>query len=210
MPLPPTESTLPIRLDIHIRADRTDIINNVDATIYASADFNLVGTLDRPVLRGYVEIESGYVQFGANRLIVQPSRIDVENNQPIFDIEAVTRPRFGGQTYDITVRIRGTFDKLEPTMTSDPWLPQMQIVSVLLGNVPTDAERLSEVQARLAPQDAQKQRAVSGRRRDDHEPADVDHRHGRQEDAAGRRRHRAAHAAAGRRKPVSGSTRASG
>ena len=125
MPLPPTESTLPIRLDIHIHADRTDIINNADATIYASADFNLVGTLDRPVLRGYVEIESGHVQFGANRLIILPSRIDVENNQPVFDIEAVTRPRFGGQTYDITVRIRGTLrqagadDDVRPVAAAD-------------------------------------------------------------------------------------------
>jgi hypothetical protein len=156
-PLPPTESTLPIRLDIHIRADRTDIINNTsDATIYASADFNLIGTLDRPVLRGSVDIESGFVQFGANRLIILPSTILVENNQPIFDIEAVTRPRFGGQTYDITVRIRGTLDKLEPTITPDPWLPQMQVISVLLGGVPTEAERLSEVEARLAPQDLQR------------------------------------------------------
>jgi uncharacterized membrane protein (Fun14 family) len=156
VPLPPTESTLPVRLNIHINADSTEIIRNTEATIVARADFNLIGTIARPILRGLVELESGFVQFGANRLLLLPGTILVENNQPVFDIEAVTRPRFGGQTYDIGVRIRGTFDKLEPTLTSDPWLPQGQIWSVLLGGVPTDTDRLSEVQGRLAPQEAQR------------------------------------------------------
>ena len=151
-----SESALPIRLNIDIVADRTTFIDNTEARLVGRANLAIVGTIARPVIQGRIDIEGGEVNFGANRLIVLPGAIDFVNNRPVFDLEAVTRPMFGGQTYDIDIRLRGTFDKLTPTLASDPFLPQLEIVSILFGGIPS-GDRIGEMEARsrLLPQEAQ-------------------------------------------------------
>jgi hypothetical protein len=154
---PGGESTVPVRLAIDIRAPRTRFINNESATVNGRANLQVVGTLDRPQLTGRVDIESGEVRLGATRLLVQPGTIDFVNNTPVFDVEAITRPRVAGQTYDIDVRLRGTLDKLTPTFSSDPYLPNMQIVAMVLGSVPSDeALRSAQLQSSTSQQDLQR------------------------------------------------------
>ena len=153
---PQGESTVPVALAIEIRAPRMRFIDNETATIFGRANLQVVGTLDRPFLTGRVDIENGEVRLGATRLLVQPGTIDFVNNQPVFDVEAITRPRVAGQTYDIDVRLRGTLDKLTPTFSSDPWLPNLQIVAMVLGSVPSDRTlRSAELQASQSQQNLQ-------------------------------------------------------
>jgi hypothetical protein len=147
---------VPVGLAIEIRAPRTRFISNETATVYGRANLQVIGTLDRPQLTGRVDIEGGDVRLGATRLVIQPGTIDFVNNQPFFDVEAITRPQVGGQRYDIDVRLRGTLDKLTPTFSSDPWLPNMQIVAMVLGSVPSDATlRSAELQTSQAQQELQ-------------------------------------------------------
>jgi hypothetical protein len=57
---------------------------------------------------------------------------------------------YAGQNYDVNLRLSGTFDKLQPSISSEPWLPEFQIISLLLGEN-ADVGR-SELLARTAPE----------------------------------------------------------
>ena len=67
--------------------------------------------------------------------------------QPFFDVAFGTRTRVAGEAYDITVRITGEFDKLDLQFSSDPYLPQNQLLLVMLGERPTGTEAAEVLEA---------------------------------------------------------------
>jgi autotransporter translocation and assembly factor TamB len=141
----PPEGSLPLRYDLRITAPSTLRLENNLAQIVSSADLTLSGTYDKPVLFGRAEIERGEVLFEGNRYRVTRGTIDFTNPtriQPFFDIEAETRVRVPGQTYRVTFRATGTTDRIVPEFSSDPPLPALDVLSLLLGEVydPLDAE----------------------------------------------------------------------
>jgi hypothetical protein len=141
------QASLPLRYDIRINAPSTLRIENNSARIVSSADVQLRGTFDRPLLFGRADIERGEVLFEGNRYLVTRGTIDFANPtaiQPFFDIEAETRVRVPGQTYQVTVRATGTFDRLNTEMTSDPPLSEIEVISLLLGDVAPDPLRVEQ------------------------------------------------------------------
>ncbi len=145
---PPAEAggpSLPLRYDLRILAPSTLRIANNLAQIVSSADLTLTGTYERPVLLGRAEIERGQVTFEGNRYRVTRGTIDFFNPariEPFFDLEAETQVRVPGQTYRVTFRVTGTPERFVPEFSSDPPLPAVDVVSLLLGDVynPQDAE----------------------------------------------------------------------
>ena len=157
-PLDPTgePGAFPLRLDITIDMDTQPIIEHQAGFIDASAHLRFTGTYDRPALTGQVDIERGEYSFAGNRYFVRRGTIDFTNTgriQPVFDVQAETRARAAGQTFQVGIRLSGTFDRITPTLTSDPWLPDEEIVSLLLGGTP-DLGRLEQRQLG-SPQQAQ-------------------------------------------------------
>jgi len=135
----PTPEAFPLRFDIDIVMPPTPVIRNRDAIIEASATLHYSGTLGQPGLTGQIVIERGEVFFTGNRYVVRRGFIDFLNPndpQPVFDIEAETRPRAAGQTFTVTVQVSGTLSDLQPTLTSDPWLPQTELLALLFGGTP--------------------------------------------------------------------------
>jgi hypothetical protein len=144
-PAAPAAASFPLRYDVRIVAPSTLRIANNLAQIVSSADLTLAGTYDRPVLLGRAEIERGEVSFEGNRYRVTRGTIDFFDPariQPFFDIEAETQVRVPGQTYRVTFRAAGTPERFVPEFSSDPPLPAIDVVSLLLGDVynPQDAE----------------------------------------------------------------------
>jgi autotransporter translocation and assembly factor TamB len=130
--------TLPLRYDIRIDAPGTLQVRNNNTRLLASADLQLRGTYDRPLLFGRAEIESGEVTFEGKRYVVTRGTIDFNNPtriEPFFDIEAETRVRVPGETYRVTVRLAGTFERLLPEFTSDPPLPPVEVLALLFSDV---------------------------------------------------------------------------
>jgi translocation and assembly module TamB len=128
-------ATLPMALDIDVIAPRALRIQEKNAQLVGTAEMRLFGTLDRPLLTGWVDI-NGEASLYGNRYFVRNGRIeftDPTKFEPVFDIEAETRARAAGQIYQVTVRFRGTFAKLNVALTSEPWLPEIDVVSVLFG-----------------------------------------------------------------------------
>jgi translocation and assembly module TamB len=132
------QASIPLRYDVRINAPSTLRIENNTVRIVSSADLQLRGTFDRPLLLGRAEIERGEVLFEGRRYLVTRGTIDFNNPtriQPFIDVEAQTRVRVPGQTYQVTVRAVGTFDRLTTDMSSDPPLSQVEVLGLLLADL---------------------------------------------------------------------------
>jgi hypothetical protein len=153
--------TLPLRFDLRIIAPSALRIDSNLAQIVASGDLTLRGDYTHPVLLGRTEIERGQAVFEGKRYSLS-GRIEFLNPQriePFLDIDAQTRVRAPGQTYNVDLRFVGTPQRLEPQMSSDPPLPPVEILSLLFGGEPARSQvadpeigtlQRSETQGRLA------------------------------------------------------------
>ncbi len=134
----PIVSTIPLRFDLDVRVPSTLRIENNLARVVASADLQLRGTYDRPLLFGRAEVDRGEVIFEGRRYLVTRGAIDFTNPtriEPFFDVEAESRVRVPGQTYRVIVSAAGTMDRLQPQLSSDPPLPAADVVALLFSDV---------------------------------------------------------------------------
>ncbi len=121
-----------LRYDVKIRAPGTLRVDNNLATLRARADLSLQGTYDRPVLLGRAEIEQGRVYFQGQSYTIRHGRLDFANPRkidPFFDIEGEARVR----SYTVNLRLNGTLDRVTPTLSSDPPLDTLGVLSLLAG-----------------------------------------------------------------------------
>jgi hypothetical protein len=154
--------SFPLRFDIRLTAPSTLEIDNKLARLTASADLRLRGTYDKPVLEGRAEIDRGEVWFEGRRIVVSRGTVDFPNPskiEPYFDVEAETRVRAPGQTYQVTMRAMGTTASLEWELTSDPPLPEVEILSLLLGDARSTED--AELRALRTPNSAEQNLLVS-------------------------------------------------
>ena len=136
----PGSSMPPVRLDVRVIAPGTLRIENNDANIVSSADLTFRGTYERPIVFGSAEVSRGEFIFEGRRYVVTRGRLDFTNPvriEPTFDIVAETQVRVPQQTYRITLSASGTMQRLRPVFSSDPPLPQVDVASLLLGDLAT-------------------------------------------------------------------------
>jgi hypothetical protein len=137
----PADSSMPaVRLDVRVIAPGTLRIENNDANIVSSADLTFRGTYERPIVFGSAEVSRGEFIFEGRRYVVTRGRLDFTNPvriEPTFDIVAETQVRVPQQTYRITLSASGTMQRLRPVFSSDPPLPQVDVASLLLGDLAT-------------------------------------------------------------------------
>lgn len=135
-----TPSAYALRYDIHLSALPGSLhINNQVAKIEGNADLWVRGTIDKPQITGQVDIDHGTVQFNANRYEITRGTIsfpDPAKFQPYFDVEAITRPHAGGETFEITIQLNGTSAKPTVQFSSDPYLSEYDILLLVLGQAP--------------------------------------------------------------------------
>jgi translocation and assembly module TamB len=150
------ETTVPLRYDVRILAPSTLRVENNTVRIVSNADLQLRGTYDRPLIFGRLEIERGEVTFEGRRYVVARGTVDFNNPtriEPFFDVETETQVRVPGQTYRITVRAAGTLERLTPEFTADPPLPEVEVLSLLFGDVaPGRDVELRQYTATVTPQ----------------------------------------------------------
>jgi translocation and assembly module TamB len=147
LPARATASATGARLDLRMRAPGTLRIDNNLATLQARADLALSGTSEAPVVTGRAEIERGRLYFQGRTYVIQRGALDFVNPQrldPLFDIEAFTRIR----SYQVTLRVSGTLERVTPTLTSDPPLSSLQILALLAGQEESAVASLTQTQAR--------------------------------------------------------------
>jgi hypothetical protein len=158
---PASAASLPLRFDVRLSAPSTIEMDNKLGRLTASADLRLRGTYDRPVLEGRAEVERGELWFEGRRYVVSRGTVDFSNPskiEPYFDVEAETRVRAPGQTYQITLRATGTTAQFDWDLSSDPPLPEVDILALLLGD--TLSTQDAELRALKSP-DAAEQSLVA-------------------------------------------------
>ena len=129
----------------------------------SSAELTLQGTYEQPVLLGAIDLERGTAFFEGNRYRLSHGTIGFANLnriEPFVDIEVETDVRVPGQTYRVMVRATGTPDGLVPALSSDPPLPEVDIFSLLLGDIRDPLS--ADLRTARAPELAQQQRFQAG------------------------------------------------
>lgn len=130
-------TTVPLRYDVQLDIPSTLQVRNNAVRLTASANLQLRGTYDRPLVTGRADVEEGVLTFEGRRYVLTRGAIDFNNPtriDPFFDLEAETRVRVPQQTYRVTVRGSGTVDRIVPEFTSDPYMPQAEVLALLFSD----------------------------------------------------------------------------
>jgi len=133
-------SELP-QLDLHVTADHTIEARSPFVRVTGSATLHITGTPASPGLVGRVEFFEGGqftfqgVQWEIDRAVL--TFADPTSIEPRIELQA----RAWVDTYQVTATLTGSGDRIVPTFTSDPPLPEDQVMSlVALGSRTTASE----------------------------------------------------------------------
>jgi translocation and assembly module TamB len=122
-------------LDLRITADNTLIIKNNIADAVGSAYLSLRGGVDAPVISGRVLLSRGTIEFRRGRFELTRGILTLPPRRGA-DLALDLQSEADISGYHITVGFNGTLAKLQTTVSSDPPLPEPDIISlVLTGNV---------------------------------------------------------------------------
>ena len=119
-----------VRLNIHLEADNSLLVRNNFADMQTSANLNIIGTINDPVITGRVEVESGEIIFRNRDYRIVRGSLDFSNpyrTEPQLNFVAETRIR----EYQINLTFTGTFDRIYHDITSDPPLPRDDLYALL-------------------------------------------------------------------------------
>ncbi|HEY0564554.1 MAG TPA: translocation/assembly module TamB domain-containing protein [Terriglobales bacterium] len=128
---PPTQSFADI-LRLNLNVFSPNGINLVSRTLSlnGNADLRVRGTASQPVILGRVNLNSGDLIFNSDRFTLQGGTIDfVDPNQtkPNLNVAVDTTV----QQYDIHMRFNGPIDHMQTLYSSDPALPQADIINLI-------------------------------------------------------------------------------
>ncbi len=119
------------QLNVTVRAPGAVRVRNNVANLRGSADLALRGTLAAPVVFGRVEIDpGGTVRYGDNDYEIDRAVVNFSNPyriEPVFDIVARTTI----DAYKVKLNLSGTVDRLKPVFSSDPPIPENEVLGLL-------------------------------------------------------------------------------
>jgi outer membrane protein assembly complex protein YaeT len=121
-----------LRYNLPVRTVNPLVVDNNLARLSATANLRLVGTYYRPSVTGRLTLEEGgELYLAENDYVIDTGRVDFLNPNRIEpSLNVVARTEASG--YDIELRVTGSPDDLDTTLTSEPPLPEPDIVSVLI------------------------------------------------------------------------------
>jgi translocation and assembly module TamB len=130
------EDLAKVQLNLQVRAPGTVRIRNNLADLRATAELTVRGSVARPLVFGEVEAEpGGRLVYADNTYRVERGALTFANPyriEPLLDLEATTRVA----SYDVRLSLFGGLDRLNATFSSDPPLPDLEVLSLLLSGAP--------------------------------------------------------------------------
>ncbi len=133
-----------VRFNVAVRTDNPIYVKNNLAKAEIDADLKLLGNPYDTGLSGRLSIEEGSeLTFNERKYTVERGNIQFTSErriEPNLDIEATTT----ASGFNITLRVTGAPGKTETTLTSDPPLPEQDILAVLLTGKKLDEIRGQE------------------------------------------------------------------
>lgn len=136
---PPTRGfsqNVQLNLAVHSTSD----VNLVSRTLSVdgSANLQVRGTAANPVILGRVNLSSGDIILNGNRFVLNGGTVQFVNpaeTQPVVNLAVGTTI----QQYNITLRFEGPASQLRTQYSSDPALPQADIINLLAFGETTEA-----------------------------------------------------------------------
>jgi hypothetical protein len=119
-----------LRFDVHIVSDGGIVVENNVANIEAKADLRLVGTEERPGMKGTLSLLHGIVDFRNNRYRLTRGNVEFTETYaitPLLDVEAETTVK----DYDITAHVSGPIKNLRIDLSARPDLAEIDILALL-------------------------------------------------------------------------------
>jgi len=136
---PPATTGGGLALDLHVEADETIELRNPSIRLVGSTSLDISGTVNRPGLVGKLQFEEGgEVTLQTLRYEIERATLtfsDPQAIEPFIDIQARTFV----QNYDITLRLTGTPQRLTPSVSSNPPLPEDEIYGLMAVGYRSDA-----------------------------------------------------------------------
>jgi autotransporter translocation and assembly factor TamB len=126
----PTEWGRELGLQIGLNLDDNLVVRSPQAQIRAGGTLVLQGTVAQPGILGTIETQDGRVTFRRNRFTLENAVVrfdDPRRINPYLDVRATTRIR----TYDITMWVSGRADDLTIRLSSEPPLPQEDLLALV-------------------------------------------------------------------------------
>lgn len=121
-----------VKLDLLIRAQQDAWLRNDFGAIEGQGELRVRGTADRPSLSGRITaVEGGAIRFrGVSYRVLAGSMdfADPEVIDPVYDLQAETHV----SEYQVTLHAEGTMGDFRYELSSNPPLPEQDIVSLLL------------------------------------------------------------------------------
>jgi outer membrane protein assembly complex protein YaeT len=125
-----------VRFNVAISNRDPILVQNNLARLSSDLNLRLLGTYYEPGMIGRLELEEdGELYLRERTYYLDRGAISFNNEnriEPFLDITTRTEARAGGEDYEITLQISGEADNLETQLTSDPSLPEPDIVSILV------------------------------------------------------------------------------
>lgn len=132
-------------LDLNIAVNSPSNANLVSRTlsVAGSANLQLRGTAAEPVILGRVSLDSGDVILNGNRFVLTGGTIQFINptmTEPLLNVSLSTSI----QEYKIDLRFQGPSDRMRTQYSSDPSLPQADIINLLASGQTSEASAMNQ------------------------------------------------------------------
>lgn len=128
-----------MQMNVAVQSAQSLNLTSSKVSVAGSASLMVKGTLANPVVLGRVALTSGEVFFLSKRFEVQNGTIAFANaarTEPLLNLYVETKV----EQYDVKLHLAGPVDRLKTTYTSDPGLPQADIIHLLaFGNTTEEA-----------------------------------------------------------------------
>jgi translocation and assembly module TamB len=139
-PPPPTVGgiTQNIQLNLAVRSTTNIALVSRTLSVNGAANLQVRGTADNPVILGRVNLTGGDMILNGNRYILDGGTIQFVNpseTQPVVNVSVSTSI----QQYNLTMRFKGPTDQMQTQYTSDPALPEADIIHLLAFGSTTEA-----------------------------------------------------------------------
>jgi translocation and assembly module TamB len=137
---PPPSRGFAQNLQLNVAVRSTNDVNLVSRalSIGGSANLQVRGTAADPVILGRVNLTSGDVILNGNRFVLNGGTLQFVNpseTQPMVNLSVGTTI----QEYKITLRLNGPVTLMQTQYSSDPSLPQADIINLLAFGQTTEA-----------------------------------------------------------------------
>jgi translocation and assembly module TamB len=147
---PPSQGfaqNIALNLSVH----SSNSVNLVSRTLSVGGTANLQvrGTTADPVILGRINLSGGDMILNGNRYLLTGGTIQFVNptvTQPVVNLTVTTTI----QQYDISLRFEGPVDQLRTQYTSNPALPQADIIHLLAFGQTTEASAMNSTPANQA------------------------------------------------------------